>query len=134
MSEWITVPEMLLSAVAKSIDPNPTDRAPHAVTHAVTDVPRKLVEALIEYMSEDLACDHSVNICMCEWIGLVDDLKLSLGGKTTCYSCGGDGTGWDQAKYEAEKEAASAGGMYADDFAGMITCPGCGGSGAVSIK
>jgi hypothetical protein len=130
MSEWITVPEMLLSAVAKSIDPNPTDRAPHAVT----DVPRKLVEALIEYMSEDLACDHSVNICMCEWIGLVDDLKLSLGGKTTCYSCGGDGASWDHAKYEAEMAAARLRGMYADDFAGMIKCPGCGGSGAVSIK
>lgn len=92
-TEWITVPETLLSAVAKTIDPNPTDRA----THAVTDVPRKLIEALIEYMSEDLGCDHSVNICMCKWAGIVYELKLTLDGETVCRSCGGEGLEWNQA-------------------------------------
>lgn len=128
-AEWLTVPEMLLSAVAKSIDPNPTDRAPAAFT----DVPRALVEALIAYMGEDLECDHSVNICMCEWADIVYELKLTLDGKTVCRSCGGEGTGWDQAKYEAAKKAASAKGLYVNDFDGMISCPDCGGSGTVPM-
>jgi len=129
-AEWLTVPETLLSAVAKAIDPNPS---PAVGLPQYTDVPRKLIEALIEYMGEDLECDHSVNICMCEWAALVYELKLALGGECLCRSCGGEGTGWDQAKYEAAKKAASAKGLYVNDFDGMIACPDCGGSGTIPM-
>lgn len=125
MSDYIEIPDLLLreigeELVALSGPVGSTGRG---------DVPKELISVLIDYLGDDLGCDHSVGICCCGTAALVAELRLALDGKRSCIACGGDGIGWDEAKYEAEKTAASADGLYADDNAGMITCPGCDGTG-----
>ena len=85
MSEWMTIPNGMLARALQVMSPYP------APPGEDSDVPRSLIEAIVEYLSEDLGCDHSVGICMCGPISVVDDLKLALDGLATCPRCGGDG-------------------------------------------
>lgn len=132
MSEWVSIPENLLAEAGKMLaPPNPTD--------AETDVPRALLEAIVEYFSEDLGCDHSVGICMCGIAGLVEELQLVLGGRKRCDECGGEGFVFDKARYnEAVAEYAAWQGIPLDrakyhlsDSEGMGNCLACDGSGTV---
>lgn len=91
--ESISVPEWLLSAVARELDPWPSNwgASEKAVRKdSEVDLPRKLVEALVEHLSEDLVCDHNTGICMCSLIEVVLDLELALKGQRRCDQCGAD--------------------------------------------
>lgn len=144
---WVTVTDALWSAALREMDPlpPPADTAyMKRLTEStgVNDVPRKLVESAIEYLSEDLCCDHSVGICMCSAAGVVEELQLALAGKLTCHTCGGDGFTWNEGRHRAEcqklakqhgykdwKEAANVFG----DSPGFLKCSECKGSGHVRM-
>ena len=106
------------------------------------EVPRKLLEPLIEYMGEGLdGCDHQVGICMCESMALYAELKLALDGKLTCRSCGGDQYTWDEGVFlEKTAEIAAVTGEDLDELRsngqdyGNVKCPECSGAGVVRIK
>lgn len=132
MSEWIAIPENLLADAGRLLaPPNPTSDE--------TDVPRALLEAIVGYFSEDLGCDHSVGICMCELVDLVGDLKLALDGRRRCPECAGDGAVYSQTAYvEAVRDYAAKHGISLDeawrdvpDMAGMVKCLSCGSNGSV---
>jgi hypothetical protein len=56
------------------------------------DVSPAYLSALIAELSEGVdGCDHSVGICMCAEVAIIDELHLRLDGKMTCRVCGGDG-------------------------------------------
>jgi hypothetical protein len=77
-------------------------------------VSRDLLKAAVEYLSEDLGCDHSVGICMCDLVGVVQELNLALDGKATCTACAGDGFLF-----------------LHNDFDNQYNCPACNGKGVV---
>ena len=134
MSDWIAIPENLLAEAGEMLaPPKPTD--------AEIDVPRALLEAIVDYLSEDLGCDHSVGICMCGIIDVVGDLKLALDGRQRCPECAGDGAVYSKeayesaavqyaAHYETTPEDAK---KYMCDLDGMIKCPSCDSNGSVPI-
>jgi peptide subunit release factor 1 (eRF1) len=102
------------------------------------DVPPAMIEGVIEYLSEDLGCDHAVNICTCGTQGLVYELKLALEGKMTCKLCSGDGQTWSKTRYAREiKRVAKEQGVPVAQIEcdgegfGYETCKACNGSGAV---
>lgn len=70
---------------------------------AFSDYPRILVQSVVDFLSLDLTCDHSVNICMCSTAAAVAELRLNLAGQETCDECGGEGHVWDQRAYDAAK-------------------------------
>jgi hypothetical protein len=141
------MPETLWSAALREMDPVWHPVTPDYIkrcqeNNQATDVPRALVQGVVKYLSEDLGCDHSVGICMCSTIGVVQELKLALEGKLTCHGCGGDGFDWNKARHQVEcqriakeqgfsswKEVAD---MYGDS-PGYITCPECNGAGYVRM-
>jgi hypothetical protein len=132
MSDSILIPESLLKAVGEALAP------PHPTGDV--DVPRELLEVIVEYLSEDLGCDHEVGICMCGIAGLVEELNLLLAGRQQCPSCAGDGFEFSEKKYEeAIAEAAEywkvplgQARAFVNDFDGMTQCLTCGGAGTVS--
>ena len=141
VSEAVVVKDWVWHSAVRYLDPTPAfpdnGSAKAKASNPSLDwdyYPRRLVEAVVDYLSEDLGCDHQVGICMCGIVEVVAELQLNLAGKKSCAECGGDGTGWDEAKYEAAKEAASAVGLFVNDFDGMINCPGCDGVGAVPVQ
>lgn len=72
----------------------PTDLVKEALDCVVPylALSRKFVDVLIEELeAADLSCDHSVGICCCAAIGVLNELKLMVKGKMTCPNCGGDG-------------------------------------------
>jgi hypothetical protein len=146
IAPWVEVPDTLLSAALREVDPVPPRDQTYlprmAETRTTSDVPRKLIEAIIEYLSEDLCCDHSVGICMCSAAGIVQELHLALEGKLTCHKCGGEGFTWNEARHRDEclrlakkhgyKTWQEAAGIYGDS-PGFDTCPECTGAGHVRI-
>jgi hypothetical protein len=121
---WIKVDLALLQAALADF----AERE-ESLNDEVAQVPTALIQGIVEYLSDDLGCDHSVNICMCDTVGIVEELNLTLQGRRTCGTCHGDTYTWDQAKADA---AAAVQSDYADDFAGMVTCPTCEGRGSVT--
>lgn len=119
---WLKVDAALLKAALADLD-NFTDGF-------TIDVPPTLLQGIVELLSEDLGCDHSVGICMCDTVGIVQELNLALEGKRTCPTCAGDGMVWDQAKADAFIEQNPG---ISDCFAGYTDCPNCGRSGSVTI-
>jgi uncharacterized protein YbaR (Trm112 family) len=152
-SDWLEVPAGMLSEVLRLIDPVP-DRLSSADLRdirrkelerqklALVDVPRSLVESLIEYLGVDLTCDHAVNICVCAEKAAHYKLQLLLEGKLVCRQCGGDRYVFDQATYDSEvKKYAEWAGvtegeirLERDDDAGMIQCPTCKGTGLTRVS
>lgn len=136
MSKWVSIPEPLLVEAAKAITPvNPGS--------GDTDVPRSLLKAIVKYLREDLGCDHSVGICMCSTIGLVEELQLALNGRKTCPNRCEHGAvfsieRFEEAVQEYVKRYAFASEEEARrdlcDFDGMVNCPVCGGFGTVPIN
>lgn len=139
MTDWVEVPESLLAEAM--------DLVAEKDALGTIDVPPSLIDALIEYMSEDLTCDHSVNICMCAWRGAVEALQLARDGYTLCNGCGGDGFHWSDKKYNFELETIAlernlripetklwikAQGL--DDTLGYEKCPKCSGEGKVKFR
>lgn len=125
MSErWIPVPRQIVAEAARvlseAVDEN----------YENVELPPALVAALSEFIGQDADCDHSVNICACDYAAIAYDLKLACDGLRVCPACGGDGIGWDQAK--ADEFIAENPGI-SDCFAGYIDCKLCGGPGALSI-
>jgi hypothetical protein len=119
MADYIEIPDLLLREIGEELVAlsGPVGSKGHG------DVPKELISILVDYLGEDLGCDHSVGICCCGTAALVAELRLALDGKQSCRACGGDGTGWDQALYESRR------GGYSADFAGMVKCPDCDGTG-----
>lgn len=134
MSDWIAIPETLLAEAGESLaPPNPTD--------AETDVPRALLEAIVDYLSEDLGCDHSVGICMCGIIDVVGDLKLALDGRRRCPANCEEGAVFSMDRFDEsvkeymERHSVSENEARRDlcDFDGMVNCSVCDGSGSVPV-
>lgn len=132
--DFVSIPETLLAEAGEMLaPPNPTSDE--------TDVPRALLEAIVDYLSEDLGCDHSVGICMCGIIDVVGDLKLALDGRRRCPECAGDGAVYSDTAYaEAVLDYQTTHEISLDearrdvpDMAGMIKCPTCGSNGSVPI-
>lgn len=101
---------------------------------ATTDLPRAMLESMVEWLREDLGCDHEVGICMC-WEGsLVEAITDTLEGKTTCRACGGEGYTWDQAAWDRANALSEARwGLSASDGEGMVPCGRCGSTGRVEV-
>jgi len=130
------VPVNLLKAAAEELSAGVVTNE-----NATLDLPTSLVNELIDYFSEDLGCDHEVNICMCSTIEVVAQLRLSLEGKKQCPKCGGEGAVYsdEQKAHElqrimkernlTEQEAN----FYYGDEIGYAQCPQCGSSGVVEI-
>lgn len=55
------------------------------------EYPHSLVQAVVDYLMEDLGCDHQVGICMCSTVEVVNELTLNLQGRETCRGCFGEG-------------------------------------------
>ena len=95
---WIEIPETLLSEACRQLDPNPLDKR---FWNRTTSINRGLVEALIAYFEEGYdGCDHSVNICQCAIVDVMNELRLALDGEQTCRACGGDGMLWSKERYK----------------------------------
>lgn len=116
---WIPVPDHLMTGVVEELATWFPKPAPHTLKVGESDVPVSLIDGLITYLSEDLGCDHSVNICMCGPKELVYQLKLAREGKRVCPDCGGEGFV-----------------MGSDDSDEMTPdpCPACKSSGTVDME
>lgn len=97
-----------------------------------TEVPAVLIEALVEYLGEDIDCDHEVGICACGTRQLVEELGLALRREAICPDCAGDGFDWDRETYDRAAAEARALGYEPSDADGYVPCPTCTGSGRVS--
>jgi hypothetical protein len=89
-AEIVTVADWTWHCALRELDPHPIwpDRK-DINPEAYGEFPRGLVQAVVDYLSEDLGCDHQVNICMCSAIAVVQELHLNLAGQETCRDCGG---------------------------------------------
>lgn len=105
-SEFVQVNDWVWHAAMREMDPAPGPDLPYRtpLPQAYADYPRVLVQAVVDYLREDLMCDHQVNICMCGTQAVVEELLLNLNGKETCSGCGGEGFNWNQTKYEQARE------------------------------
>ncbi len=124
---WVPVPDRLMVGVA--------DEIRHIFsppTGDTSEVPATLIEALIEYLGEDIECDHEVGICACGTRQLVEELGLALRREALCPDCAGDGFDWDQDTYDRAATEARALGYEPSDADGYVPCPTCTGSGRVS--
>lgn len=103
---FVQVSDLLWHAAMREMDPAPGPDRPYRtpLRDSFGDYPRPLVQAVVDYLSEDLTCDHAVNICMCGPASIVEELRLNLDGKETCGVCGGEGFTWNQTKYEQARE------------------------------
>ena len=142
MTEFVEVSDWVWHNALRALDPTPsfpdTPRAAVRPIILASDYPRKLVESVLEYLSDDLFCDHQVGICMCGIVEVVKELNLNLAGKKSCGTCGGEGFNYDQAKYEAAKatQIAEWGGEEwwdIGDSAGYVQCESCAGKGTVAV-
>ena len=132
MSEWMAIPNTMLAHALQVMNPYPAPQG------SDSDVPRSLLEAIVEYLSDELECDHSVGICACGVISVVDDLKLALDGLATCPRCGGDGdeaatienvSDYAWAQECSVKAAQEALGVTKSD----LRCKVCDGAGNVPL-
>lgn len=81
-----------------------------------TDIPRKLLDGLIEFAKEaDYTDDHSVGICTCGARDVIGDLEMARKGFRPCVKCGGTGYA-DGPETDSEGEPLS------------ISCPTCDGT------
>lgn len=135
--DWVTVSDWLWHAAMREMDPAPGPDQPYREpsTTARSEYPRALVQAVVDYLGEDLTCDHSVNICMCGPAAVVEELLLNLQGRETCRACGGEGFTWNQARYEASKrewESKEPNNWYNfPDDEGYEACERCNRKGVV---
>jgi hypothetical protein len=142
MNDTIVISDSLWHAALRELDPKPVwpDNGRDINPQAESEYPRKLVEAVVEYLAEGLdGCDHSVGICMCASIAVYEELTLNLAGKQTCPGCGGEGFTYDQATYEkakAEYLAKWDGEMRWDisDSEGYVPCERCDKKGTVPLE
>ncbi len=114
MSDWLEVPDYVIEEVGKVFSSFATTGTSSTL---MSDLPPDLVQALIDYLGEDLGCDHAVNICTCVQAGVVAALKLAQIGKRYCPGCLGDGVLWEADESDEEPRPP--------------TCDQCGGSGVV---
>lgn len=114
--QYIEIPEALLQAAFEEI----VSWAPRADSRI--DVPPSLLREVIAYLSEDLGCDHAVNICTCSTQQTVYELKLALEGRKVCPMCGGEGMVWDN-----NQPVDDVGEQYAK-------CPTCWSNGTVPMS
>lgn len=88
MSDWVAIPDRVVAQLGELLSyyGDTGVSAP-----ATTDLPRVLVQGFIEYLSEDLGCDHGVNICTCREQEAAFSLTLALDGQQVCPRCHGEG-------------------------------------------
>ncbi len=88
MSDWVKVKDDVMKEVGELF----TSAASMAgKTGYPLDLPRDLVSGLLTYLSEDMGCDHSVNVCTCQMAEVAYKLKLALNGQEVCPRCHGEG-------------------------------------------
>ena len=127
-SDWVVVNDGLMAEVLGEIQKMfPSDKK------STSEVPVTLIEALMEYVGEDLGCDHSVGICACGARQMVYELELALKGEAVCPRCGGEGFDWDQETYDKAAAEILALGCSPSDGDGYIKCPTCNSSGRVPV-
>lgn len=136
----VTVSDLTWHEAMRVMDPlaNWPDNARRASREAASDYPIALVQAVIDYLSIDLTCDHAVNICMCNAAAVVAELQLNLRGRQTCPGCGGEGFTWSRERYEAAraKQIAEWGGQELYDIGegpGYEPCEQCDRAGTVTF-
>jgi len=139
MSQFVTVSDVVWHEALRAMDPlsiwpDPDKRERNL--DADHEYPRALVEAAVAYLSDDLGCDHSVNICMCGTVAVVQELVLNLDGKQTCGACSGEGATWDRTRWEearAKQIALWRGQELWDigDGPGYLPCQTCNEKGTV---
>lgn len=147
MDGLVAMQETLWSAALRELDPMPQPLTAQMLTQLtqndqITEIPRPLVVAVAEYLSEDLVCDHGVNICVCGTASIYRDLMLALDGEMCCPHCGGEGINWSEEQFlaETQKLAYSQGlpveevRQMTGDLPGNITCVTCNGHGAVQME
>ena len=114
-------------------------------------LPKKLVLAIIEAIGDedslevDLTfarslkrelentepvCDHSVGICCCETVGMMEDLVLAIDGLERCGECSGEGWVYIEEHREPCARWASEGMDCFDSH--MVDCPKCHRKGVVA--
>jgi len=75
------------------------------------------LDSLIADMGEVVeGCDHSVGICMCREIAVLEGIRLARDGKKVCPSCQGEGLVYDPRSDDDDREAF---------------CPMCGSNGTI---
>lgn len=95
-----------------------------------TDINPEFVEVLVEYLDEaDLFCDHSVGICSCSDLAVLEELRLWLGKLRSCPACGGEGIG-DMVEEHIVDEAM---GIDYTDYR-TFPCETCKGKGTVPLE
>ena len=121
MTEFVEVSDWVWHNALRALDPTPsfpdTPRAAVRPIILASDYPRKLVESVLEYLSDDLFCDHQVGICMCGIVEVVKELNLNLAGKKSCGIAEWGGEEW----------------WDIGDSAGYVQCESCAGKGTVAV-
>lgn len=88
VSSWVKVTGDVAKKAAELLS---TAGSTSVLTRFPLDLPSDLVKGFIEYLSEDLGCDHSVNVCSCNAAEVAWELKLALDGRQVCPKCDGEG-------------------------------------------
>jgi len=150
-TEWVEIENVLLSEALRVSDPieRPSwtlmrrteiadyraEMEKHPERGDSQPVPKALVASLIEYLSDDLGCDHSVNICNCEVAAIVYELELQLTGKRTCAGCSGEGFNYSEELHRSKLLQLEPGSQWFDydhESLGYQTCLRCEGSGVIA--
>jgi hypothetical protein len=96
MTEEVAIPESLLSGAARELDPWPLDwgRTTTKAHDRMVDVPRSLVEGLIDYLGQ-IWHDPHIGTFADQPVTVVRELRLAVEGKAICGGCGGEGIDLD---------------------------------------
>lgn len=88
MAEWRKIEKELLTDVLKCVE------TATSITglEAEFELSETTLKALLEDLKECVdGCDHSVGICMCAEVAIVEELEKRTRGMQTCPLCNGDG-------------------------------------------
>ena len=75
-AQIVIVADWTWHCALRELDPKPIwpDRTDISM-ESYGELPRSLVEAVVDYLADDLGCDHAVNICMCSAAAVVEELR-----------------------------------------------------------
>ena len=112
MGEWRTIEKELLDEVLKLVE-NATMLTGEEKT---LDLSEDTLKALVADLRECVdGCDHSVGICMCSEVGVLEELERRSRGKMTCPKCHGDGFTWREAHEDGTCDRLRAEGYDCND-------------------
>jgi RecJ-like exonuclease len=93
------------------------------------DINVTLIEALVELLEAgDMVCDHSVGICCCADLYILNELRLWLAKIKTCPDCGGEGIG----DFITERKVDDEGNVWEDNI--PVPCGTCHGKCTIPLE